>query len=78
MKVVFTRSDLRFVEIDEHDYRMQELNQHTKRWNDCYLFAGKEQMFIALEDFDYALMLAGRPCYIKDVVRGHKHTLSHS
>ena len=59
------------LENGEDDLRLQEKDVWTQKWKTVYLFAGKEQMIIAIEDQDYTNLLAGKPAYIKDVVRNH-------
>lgn len=50
------------------DFRLQEKDFYTKRWNDIYLFDNQVQMLYAIEDKDYTLWLAGKPCYQRDVI----------
>ena len=35
------------------DYRLQEKNEFTKRWNDSYLFDNQDQCLLAMEDIQY-------------------------
>lgn len=51
------------------DFRLQEKDEYTRKFKDIYLFDNKEQMFCAIEDFDYTLWLAGKPCYIRDEIK---------
>ena len=50
------------------DFRLQERDEYTKRYNEVYLFDNQEQMLLAIEDYDYTLWLTGKPCYVRDVV----------
>jgi len=78
MKIVMSRGPYRYVgcgytEAGTPDFRLQELDEDTKRWKDIYLFDNQLQMLTAIEDYDYTLLLAGKPCYIKDSVKGHNY-----
>jgi hypothetical protein len=48
------------------DYRLQKKDWHSKRWVDEYLFDNSIQCTFAMEDIEYAKLLCGDPCYIKD------------
>jgi hypothetical protein len=48
------------------DYRLQKKDWHSKRWVDEYLFDNSIQCSLAMEDIEYAKLLCGDPCYIKD------------
>lgn len=72
--IIFERGDFRYtnagkLENGEDDLRMQVRCEYTGKFKDYYLFAGKEQMLIAMEDYDYSCLLAGKPAYVKDVVK---------
>ena len=54
------------------DFRMLYFNEDTNRYKECYLFDNKEQMLLAIEDYEYSKWLVGLPCYIKDVVKNPK------
>ena len=45
------------------DYRLQEKNEFTKRWNDSYLFDNQDQCLLAMEDLQYCHWLTGKPAY---------------
>ena len=63
--------DCGYCENGAPDFRLQEKDEYTRKWRDIYLFDNQMQMLIAIEDFDYTLLLAGKPCYQKDVVKNH-------
>ena len=72
-KVIHERGDYRYIDcgiLDNGcgDYRLQEKDFYTKKYSDVYLFDNADQMFLAIEDFDYTLWLTGKPCYVKDTV----------
>lgn len=50
------------------DFRLQEKDFYTGKYNEIYLFDNQDQMLLAIEDYQYTLWLAGQPAYIKDVV----------
>ena len=60
--------DCGYCENGAPDFRLQERDFYTKKFRDIYLFDNQEQMLLAIEDFDYTLWLAGKPCYQRDVV----------
>ena len=51
------------------DFRLQKANEYTKKYSDIYLFDNQEQMMLAIEDYEYTLWLAGKPCYIRDNIK---------
>lgn len=53
------------------DFRLQEKDFYTKKYHDIYLFDNQMQMLTAIEDYDYTLWLAGKPAYVKDVIKNH-------
>lgn len=61
--------DCGYCENGAPDFRLQEKDDYTRRWRDIYLFDNQEQMLLAIEDYEYTLWLAGKPCYIKDTIR---------
>ena len=54
------------------DFRMQKAHEYTKKYSDVYLFDNRDQMFLAIEDIEYAKWLDPDcvPCYVKDTVKG--------
>ena len=71
-KVLLEREGFRFVERGiielngKPDFRLQMQDYYTKRWHDVYLFDNSMQCSLAMEDIEYAKLLCGDPCYIKD------------
>lgn len=63
--------DCGYCENGAPDFRLQERDFYTKKFKEIYLFDNQMQMLLAIEDFDYTLWLAGKPCYVKDVVTNH-------
>ena len=51
------------------DFRLLVFNEDTRRYKEEYLFDNKEQMMLAIEDFEYAKWLSGMSCYVKDNVK---------
>lgn len=50
------------------DFRLQEKDEYTGRYNEVYLFDNQMQMMLAIEDYDYTLWLTNKPAYVRDVV----------
>ena len=50
------------------DFRLQKVNEYTKKYSDIYLFDNGYQMLLAIEDPEYSKWLDPDrvPCYIKD------------
>ena len=70
MEVVVERGDVRYtynglLENGVKDYRMQVMNEYTKRWNDVYYFDNQMQCILAIEDKEYTNWLLDRPAYRK-------------
>ena len=61
--------DCGYCENGAPDFRLQERDEYTKRFSDIYLFDNQLQMLTAIEDFDYTLLLAGKPCYLRDSIK---------
>ena len=78
MNVIMERYPYRYVEDGvielngKPDYRIQKLNEYTRRYNDMYLLDSSIQLDLALEDFEYTKWLdpAGVPCY-QDTEKEH-------
>ena len=76
MNTLLVRESYRFVEAGiielngMPDFRLQKMDQYTKRWRDIYLFDNQMQCLLAMEDIEYAKWLDpdGVPCYVKDSV----------
>lgn len=71
IKILLQTHQFRFVTkgIIEHngqpDYRMQTKHQFGGMWKDVVLFDNGIQCSYAMEDPEYAKMLAGLPAYLK-------------
>ncbi len=52
------------------DFRLQKMNENTKKYSDIYLFDNGEQLLLAIEDYEYPKWLDpdGVPCYVRDSV----------
>ena len=61
--------DCGYTEFGTPDFRLQERDEYTKKFRDIYLFDNQEQMMLAIEDYEYTLWLAGKPCYIRDSIK---------
>lgn len=61
--------DCGLTELGTPDFRLQERDEYTNRFSDIYLFDNQQQMFYAIEDYDYTLWLAGKPCYLRDEIK---------
>ncbi len=50
------------------DFRLQKVNEYTKKYSDIYLFDNGDQMLLAIEDPEYAKWLDPDrvPCYVRD------------
>jgi hypothetical protein len=49
------------------DFRLQKVNEYTKKYSDIYLFDNGDQMLLAIEDFEYTKWLDPDrvPCYVE-------------
>ena len=65
----FRYVDYGYCENGTPDFRLQEKDEYTKKYRDIYLFDNQEQMLLAIEDYDYTLRLAHKPCYQKDTIK---------
>jgi len=56
------------------DFRLQKVNEYTKKYSDIYLFDNGEQLLLAIEDKEYPKWLDpdGVPCYVRDTVSKNK------
>ena len=56
------------LENGQPDYRIQKMDNYTRRYKDMYLCDNGMQLTQAIEDFEYTKWLdpAGVPCYVKD------------
>ena len=50
------------------DFRLQKMNEYTKKYSDIYLFDNGDQMLLAIEDPEYSKWLDPDrvPCYVKE------------
>lgn len=65
----FRYVDYGYTEFGTPDFRLQEKDEYTKKYRDIYLFDNQDQMLLAIEDYDYTLWLAHKPCYQKDTIK---------
>jgi len=65
--VLLERFPYRFVDEGDRGY-IEKYNQTTKRWFNMYECDSKMQLMTAMADLEYAKMLCGDPCYLKDIV----------
>jgi hypothetical protein len=62
-----SKGPFRYTQRDEN-YILEEKDEYTHRYKTIYTFCNMHQMCIAMEDFEYTKLLAGKPAYVKDVV----------
>ena len=78
MTVLLERFPYRYVETGtldngKPDYRIQKMDNYTRRYKDMYLCDNAMQLTTAMEDFEYTKWLDpdGVPCYTKDEVSAY-------